>query len=226
MRQKWRQLTYLHWPVDPSVVQATLPGGLFVDTYEGQAWIGLVPFSLHLQVPVLSRWKWGTSFAETNVRTYVKDRHGRAGVWFYSLDADRLAAVVAARTSYRLPYLWSAMSIAERDDSISYTSKRMWPGPKGARADIEVRIGAAYEPDEATDLEHFLTARWALFSSHKRGLHHAPVSHERWPLHHVELIRLDEDVVQTAGLPKPIGEPHVLFSPGVDVSVGLPHRVD
>ena len=98
MRQTWRDLTFLHWPYDPSLVRPLVPAELELDLYDGAAWVGLVPFVItgltHPRAPVLP---WLSNFPETNVRTYVVDRKGRNGVWFFSLDAGRLAAVIGAR---------------------------------------------------------------------------------------------------------------------------------
>ena len=99
MRQRWERLTFLHWPFQPADVQRLLPDGLETETYDGAAWVGLVPFYMRVATPGGHRVPWISNFCETNVRTYVRDRAGRSGIWFFSLDASRLGVVVTARVT-------------------------------------------------------------------------------------------------------------------------------
>ena len=225
MNHSWEDLTFIHWSFPIDVVQAVLPPGLTVHSYDGKAWVALVPFRIVTRLPGLPAVPWLSRLPETNVRTYVKDHTGRVGLWFCSLDADRLAAVVAARVSYRLPYFWSVMSMQKNGNEITYDSKRKWPAPAGATSHVRMRIGDSIAPSELTSLEHFLTARWTLFSAHKRGLHYANIHHSPWPLHRAELLSLDETVFAAAGLPSGEGDPVVHFSEGVRVRIGPPHPV-
>jgi uncharacterized protein YqjF (DUF2071 family) len=101
--QKWRDLFFLHWSCHPRLVEETLPKGLKVDTYEDQAYIGIVPFKIPEIRPVFLPSKLGFGMYEVNVRTYVTDLNGNKGVWFYSLDANHRLAVFAARAFYKLP---------------------------------------------------------------------------------------------------------------------------
>src|ERR1044072_1701490 len=102
MYQAWRNLTFLHWRYPPAVMQAHLPKGLQVDTFDGSAWLRLAPVLLGLTY---------STFPETNVLTYVRGPDGKSGVWFFSLDAASLSAVIGARIAYGLPYMWSRMSV-------------------------------------------------------------------------------------------------------------------
>ena len=144
MRQRWEQLTFLHWSYDPAVVQRLLPGGLTVDTYGGRAWVGLVPFFMRVHTPGDRGVPWVSNFCETNVRTYARDRDGRAGIWFLSLDAARLGAVAVARASYRLPYFWSSMRLTAQAGP---AGRRRSPIPASAgsraRAPRSARSGSA-----------------------------------------------------------------------------------
>ena len=220
--QHWGDLTMLHWPVAPEVVAPLLPAGTEPDVLDGVTYVGLVPFVMSRvrilgtpPLPYLSR------FAETNVRLYAFDpASGRRGVVFRSLEAARLLPVVAAKASYRLPYLWAQMSVRHGPDTVSYQTRRRWPGPRGAGGTVRVRKGPPFAADE---LALFLTARWGLFSSWYGGrTAFAPVDHGAWPLHRAELLDLDDDLVVAAGLPAPHGEPHVLWTPGVRVRIGRP----
>ncbi|WP_422773649.1 YqjF family protein [Plantactinospora sp. WMMC1484] len=224
MHQEWNQLSFVHWRYPAETVQALLPDGLEVETYDGSAWIGLVPFLMQgVRPPVLPAAPWLSAFPETNVRTYVRDRRGRSGIWFFSLDAARLPAVLTARSSYALPYFWSRMRVEVDGDRISYRSRRRWPGPRGARADVEVRLGPLLTESEADPLAHFLTARYRLFSVIAGRLVAAEAEHPPWPLHRLDLLRLEENLLTAAGLPAPRGEPLGHASPGVRVRIGMWH---
>jgi uncharacterized protein YqjF (DUF2071 family) len=168
----WDELTFLHWPYPADEVQRLLPAGLEVETSDGMAWVGLVPFFLRVGLPGVRPVRWLSQFAETNVRTYVRGSDGRSGIWFFSLDAARLGAVLIARATYRLPYFWSRMQLERDGSSIRYECTRRWPGPRGARSSLAIDIGDPFAPGELTPLDHFLTARWALYSSPRSGLHH------------------------------------------------------
>lgn len=224
LTQSWLDLAFLHWAADPADVAPLLPPGTTPDTLHGVTYIGLVAFRMHRVgwfrlpgVPYLG------TFPETNVRLYSRDAHGRRGVVFRSLDASRLIPVAVARAAFRLPYLWSRMSIRRDGDVLTYTSTRRWPGPRGAHSRIALRIGERVE--DPSELEHFLTARWGMHNTFLGRSVYLPNTHPRWPLHRGELIECDEDLVRAAGLPEPEGEPvSVLYSPGVPVRFGRPAR--
>ncbi len=222
--QGWRDVAFLHWAVPPSTVASLLPAGTRPDVHEGATFVGLIPFRME-RIGVLGSpgIPYLGSFAETNVRLYSVDEQGRRGVVFRSLDADRLLPVLAARWAARLPYHWSRMRIEQHGDVRVYVSRRRWPGPRGARSTIRLRIGRRMpEPDA---LARFLTARWGLHRPGRRGAVYWPNEHGEWPLHRAELLDLSEDLVAAAGLARVARPPDsVLFSPGVDVRFGPPVR--
>ena len=222
MVQQWRDLAYLHWRYPADEVKALLPRGLEVDTFDGSAWVGLIPFSMRkIGLPHLPAVPYLGSFPEVNVRTYVR-HNGVPGVWFFSLDVNRLVPAFVARTTYFLPYCWGGARNERIDNELVTSVNRRWPSR--AASSIRVDIGDAIaEPDE---LSVFLSARWGLYSRGLRGnLRYAPVEHEKWPLHRARLVALDDTLVSAAGLSAPAGEPHVMFSPGVSVRIGLPRRL-
>lgn len=224
MRQRWQRLTFLHWPFEPAAVQRLLPDGLRADLFDGAAWVGLVPFFMRVATPGGRESPWVSRFCETNIRTYVRDRAGRAGIWFLSLDAARLGAVVVARTTYRLPYFWSAMHITGTGDGIAYRCRRRLPGPRGATSEVAIGIGDRFGDSELSERDHFLTARWILFTVFGGRPMLARACHDPWPLHRAQVLRLDYGLISSAGLPAPEGEPLVHYSPGVDVAIGRPER--
>ncbi len=214
----------LHWRYPAAEVQALLPEGLTVETFDGSAWVGLVPFQMRIDVPFVPALPRILHFPETNVRTYVSGRSGEPGVYFFSLEASALVSVVTARVTYQVPYFWADMSIEHRGDRLRYESRRYWPKPRGASSLVEVDVGPAFEPGEADDLDRFLTARWALYGDLGPWITYASMFHEPWPLHHAEVIRWDDELVAAAGLSQPTVPPLVHYSPGVNVRCGWPGR--
>ena len=140
MRMAWEDLTMLHWRYEPEEVQRLLPDGLTVETFDQSAWVGLIPFQMRVDVPFAPTMASILHFPETNVRTYVVGKSGEPGVYFWSLEASSLPAVVVARNTYQVPYFWADMSIERTDadgepitrhpvegDKITYASARKWP---------------------------------------------------------------------------------------------------
>jgi uncharacterized protein len=224
MRQRWERLTFLHWKFDPADVARLLPDGLEPDLFEGAAWVGLVPFFMHVATGHGRTAPWASRFCETNVRTYVRDRDGRVGIWFFSLDAARLGAVAVARTTYQLPYYWSHLRVSGDDHALTYHCRRHWTGARDVHSQVQVTVGDRFGASELTERDHFLTARWVLFSVAGRRYRFARACHDPWPLYRAEATMVDDVLVQAAGLPAPAGTPLVHYSPGVDVTIGPPQR--
>jgi uncharacterized protein len=220
LRQRWAELAYLHWRYEPSVIQRLMPAGVRVDTYDGSAWVGLIPFEMRdVQLGPTPPLPWLGSFIEINVRTYVIDPSGRRAVWFFSLDVPRLAVVAIARSVFALPYCWADAHHTVVGDSHRYRMERRWPRVSQPMVDIGFRVGERLDNDEVGDLEHFLSARWALLTSRRARLLYGRVHHARWPLHRIDDLHVDESVIAAAGLPAPDGPPHAMYSPGVDVEL-------
>jgi uncharacterized protein YqjF (DUF2071 family) len=223
MLHRWDTATFLHWSFPPATVQQLLPPSLEVDTFEGRAWVGLVPFFMEVTVPSVPVLPWVARFCETNVRTYARDASGRTGVWFLSLDAARLGAVVTARATYRMPYFWSRMRIARGGSTVSYSCARRWPGPRAA-SEVVVDIGDPFGAAELTARDHWLTARFMLFSVSGRRRRVARAAHPPWVLRHASARVCRDELVAAAGLPAPADPPVVHYSDGVDVRVGRPEQ--
>jgi uncharacterized protein len=225
MIQRWRQMSFLHWRFPVDAVQPLLPDGVTVHTFDGAAWVGLLPFLMDdVRPPRVPPLPWLSRFPETNLRTYVRGPDGRTGIWFFSLDAARLPAVAAARLSLGLPYCWSRMSVRADHDALVYRGRRRVPGPTGAGYDVRIRFGAAYREGELGPLDHFLTARYRLYSQLLGRLVAVDVQHPPWPLRRAELLGLRQDLTRAAGLPPPAGPPLLHASPGVQVRIGVPER--
>lgn len=217
--QRWRTLAFLHWEVPVEVIAAQLPRDLSVDTFEGKAWVGVVPFTMKDVSPWWAPSVPGISnFHELNVRTYVH-AGGVPGVWFFSLDAAASIAVIAARTGWHLPYHRAAMEMEVTGDEVRYTSRRLWPGPKPAELSLRYRIGESLGEAVPGTFEHFLAERYVLFADQGSGLASGTVHHRPYPLHRAEVIELSQSMVAVNGLGEVSGPPHILYSPGVDVDV-------
>ncbi|MGA8994847.1 MAG: DUF2071 domain-containing protein [Nocardioidaceae bacterium] len=229
MNQDWRDLTFLHWAVDPEQVAALMPPGVRPDVLDGRTYVGLIPFRMvDAGVSRGPGVPWAGSFLETNVRLYSVDSTGRRGIVFLSLDSDRAVVVAGARAVFGLPYRWARMRYDERPDGDAagpgrvhrYRARLRRPGP-GVRSRIVVRSGG---PRPATALDDFLSARWGLHVRWWGRTLHVPNSHDRWPLREAELLELDDDLMASVGLPGLASRPpdQVAFSPGVHTEFGLP----
>lgn len=228
LRNRWDNLTFVHWRYDPEVVQALLPEGLRIDTFDGDAYVSLVPFEMKQATPrFVPPLPWISNFAETNVRTYVVDSAGNRAVWFFSLEADRLAIVAFARLLLGFPYIWSDLTVEAENDRRRYeTTKRRWPHRPRSTTAISIEIG--HEIADPTDLDTFLTARWGTVARWpmKRGrLRHHPVDHPQWRIHDATLCEYHDESFEAAGLPTPTGEPIVRWVEAIDAWFGRPARV-
>ena len=217
MLQRWRDLTFLHWRYQPNVIRSLLPRQVELDTFDGSAWVGLTPFKLtDLRLPHLPAVPWISHFAETNVRTYVRGPDGERGVWFFTLEADRLLAVIGARWFFHLPYRWAHMQVMKDESCVTYKSTRSrWFG-QGV-SDLVIKPGQLLR---AGDLENFLTARYRLYTTDRGRLAFAQIDHEPWPLRAAQANRLDQDLFRNSGVPQPLGQPHVLHSVSLNVRIG------
>lgn len=226
LRQRWSELAYFHWPYEPAAVQRLLPAGVRVDTFDGAAWVGLIPFEMRNvqfgRTPPMRR--LGT-FVEVNVRTYVVDTLGRRAVWFFSLDVPRLAAVAVARSVFGLPYFWAHAEHSIDGDRHLYQTQRRWSTGGPASADIRFRVAAQLADSETGALDHFLYARWGMVAERRQQLSYGRVDHPQWPLHRVDGVEIDQTLVEAAGLPTPDGAPHAHYSPGVDVRIAWYEKI-
>ncbi|WEO75730.1 DUF2071 domain-containing protein [Cryobacterium sp. SO2] len=218
--QRWSHLAFLHWRVDPGLVAPLLPDGLRPDVFDGSSWVGLIPFVLDRATvfgspPV----PYFGSFVEVNVRLYAVDSRGRRGVVFVSLEASRLAAVLAARALFSIPYMWSRTRLEVAAGEYRYSSARHFAA--SAHTDIVVRpTGRPVVNDMLAD---FLTARWALFTRVRGRTIHLRNHHEPWALFGAEVLTLDDTLLATAGFPGLAGTrapDSVLYSPGVTTWFG------
>jgi uncharacterized protein len=215
MTQEWNELLFAHWRFAPDVVQKLIPHEFKIDTFDGAAWIGVVPFRMQKVrprltplIPVLSE------FLELNVRTYVTVG-GVPGVYFFSLDASSLFAVEGARQWFHLPYFFAEMFSHERDGSYHYRSRRV--DKRGLPADLDM----IYRPiddvfySEPNTLEQFLTERYCLYTISGDGqVVRAHVHHKQWPLQLAEAQFKTNTMLSPLGL-EAVAKPVLHFSKSI-----------
>jgi uncharacterized protein YqjF (DUF2071 family) len=223
MRMRWTDLLFAHWPMDPAPLQVHLPAGLVLDTFGGQAWLGIVPFRMEdvapRGLPAVPRL---SVFPELNVRTYVTHR-GLPGVWFFSLDAASRPTVVGARRWFHLPYFHATMAIETRDDDVVYRSARRDASAPPAAFRATYRPTGPVEVAAPGSLEDWLTARWRLFAATPDGrVVRSEIRHRPWPLQPAEAELDGAGLAAAHGLVLPDGPPHLRYSRRVDVRAWWP----
>jgi len=221
----WENLLFAHWPVDAQAMRRLVPPELEVDLFDGVAWVGLVPFTMRrCAFRGIPRLPGLADFHECNVRTYVRHA-GKAGVWFFSLDAATLLPVLGGRWLWNLNYVWSRFNVQHRDAETDYRLTRMnVPGlgdGQAARLHIAWRAGAAMPPSRPGTLEHFLTERYWLFTKKRTwaGIRvmAGRMHHSMWPLRRAEVLHLDDSLIRAAGLAVS-GPPIAFASDRIDVT--------
>lgn len=217
--QSWHHLLFLHWEVPAETIQKTLPESLEVDTFEGRAFVGVVPFTMRDVAPWWSPSVPGISnFHELNVRTYVHRKGRDPAVWFYSLDAANRLPVLLARALWHLPYHHARMRLSVGQGQIGYSSERRKKAPKPAMLEARYEVAQRLGPSAPGTLEHFLAERYLLYAKKGDALYVGQVHHKPYPLHRARVVELRQTMVEAAGF-EAKGEPMAHYAPFVDVDV-------
>ncbi len=216
MVQIWHDLLFAHWPIPPELMRRHVPPELPLDVFNGQAWIGIVPFHMSNvrprwvpPLPGLSR------FPELNMRTYVT-LDNKPGIYFFSLDAANLPAVWAARALYHLPYFHARMSVDVKADHVTYSSRR-------AQGDVEL-LGK-YQPISAVQfrqsntLEYWLTERYCLYTVHKGCVCRCEIQHRPWPLQEASAQFQKNTMAAAANISLPEDKPLLHFAKRQEVLI-------
>jgi uncharacterized protein YqjF (DUF2071 family) len=227
MRQEWHNLLFAHWVLPPNIVRKVVPTELPLDLWEGQAYVGVVPFVIrNLRPRGLPALPGISHFGENNVRTYVTV-DGKPGVYFFSLDAENLSAVLGARLTYSLPYFKANFEIREADGFIEYGSlRKVRPRPAELRARYRPLPDVLPWEPMNTAIERFLTERYCLYTVVAGHVYRTHIHHLPWPLQLAEAEIQLNSMAQTIPLDLS-AQPHLLhFSKFLDVLVWWPERVE
>jgi uncharacterized protein YqjF (DUF2071 family) len=226
MTQTWHDLLFAHWPVDAALLRAKVPRAFPLDTFDGQAWVGVVPFRMSnvapRGLPALPRI---SAFPELNVRTYVT-RDGKPGVYFFSLDAANALAVQTARHVAHLPYYRASMDVADREGWIHYRSRRIAAAAAPAELAARYRARGPARPPIAGTLEHFLTERYCLYTEDNAGRsYRLEIHHPPWPLQSADAEFERNTMAQAAGIPLPSAPPLLHFAQRQDMVAWMHQRL-
>lgn len=215
MQQIWNDLLFAHWPVPPEALRPLVPSVLQLDRFEGQCWVAVTPFHMtgvrpHFIPPMPGL----SAFPELNVRTYVT-YGGKPGVFFFSLDAGNRLASWGARASYRLPYFYAKMRVADRQDWIDYESVR----DRRAQFFGKYRPTAPVELRSRGTLEHWLTERYCLYTVVRNSVYRAEIHHQQWPLQDAAAEISINTMAKAAGIDLPGIQPLTHFSKRLQVLI-------
>jgi len=219
--QTWQDLLFVHWEVPPQFLRPRLPPGLELDTFDGRAYVGLIPFLMRdvRPVAVLPPVPTAATFPEINLRTYVRFG-GEPGVWFFSLDAASGLAVIGGRALFHLPYHRADATIGKDKDTTVIDSVRRWPEPRAGRFRARYTVGEPLGIAEPGTLRHFLVERYTLYTlDGSDNLARARVRHAPYPLWRAKVERVDETLMAAARLPSNGNRTEDYFSSGVTVDV-------
>ena len=222
MAQSWHDLLFAHWPVNAAVMRPLLPPQLQVDTFEGSAWLAVVPFRMTgVRLRGTLALPWLSAFPELNVRTYVTC-DGKPGVWFFSLDAGNALAVAIARAWFHLPYFRARMSCTNQDGWNHYESERTHRGEPAAFLKCRYRpLGKVFSPQSGT-LEHFLTERYCLYTvDGSNRIIRGEIHHPPWPLQRAEAELAQNSMAESFGVAL-ASRPLLHFAGRQDVLVWAP----
>lgn len=216
MGQVWHDLLFAHWPVTFESLRPLVPPQLHLDMFDGQCWVGVVPFWMSgvrgrglPAAPGVSR------FPELNVRTYVTNGD-KPGVYFFSLDAGSRMAVWGARALYHLPYFYADMKSENVGVAVQYRSAR-----RGGSAQFHARYRptAPVERRQPGSLEHWLTERYCLYTVHRDTVYRGEIHHAPWPLQNACAQISVNSMADAAGIVLPNTKPLLYFARRQDVLV-------
>lgn len=225
MHQHWGKLLFMHWRIDAELLRPLIPSPLSIDTFDGAAWIGEIPFTMWgVRASLLPAIPGTSAFHELNVRTYVHF-NGAPGVWFFSLDAAHRLAVWGARKFYYLPYFNADMSLEQTGRGIDYSSRRT--DKRGPQAEFQARwiIGGPLPQSPPESIEFFLTERYCLYSAHGGQLYRSRIFHEPWPLSTAKVDSHRSTMIESIGLRQPKSEPLLHYAESIAVDIWPLKRV-
>ncbi len=223
MYQSWQKLLFLHWEVDAAEIQNLLPEGLYVDTFENSAYVGIVPFYMwNIRPRYLPALPWVSYFLELNVRTYVHDENGVPGVWFFSLDTNQPIAAYLGRRFFYMPYTNAHMQAEKKNEGVIQYQCHRNNTSSEEKTEFVYRGISDPEPAKPGTLDYFLVERYLLYAVNTKtgALYSGRVFHLPYPLQQVEVSCFSIAPIKQAGIHGLDSDPvHALYSEGVDVRV-------
>jgi len=228
---RWEDLAFLHWPVNPDLVRPHIPDGLELETFDGKAWLGVVPFLM-----AATRFRWlpamptANRFLETNLRTYVRNakdtaHDGRPGVWFFSLDAESRLAVMGARAGFGLPYFHARQSCQRNDGLVTYHNERRDRRGPPATFAANWRVNGDAAIAKPGSLEHFLVERYCLYAMRRGQLVRGEIMHEPWRLSPITLDLQSNNMTRLLNLELSGPPVTALMADPIDVAAWSPERI-
>jgi uncharacterized protein YqjF (DUF2071 family) len=202
MKQEWHNLLFAHWAVEAAQLQPLIPHGLTLDTFDGQTWIGVVPFQMRgIRLRISTTVPYLSAFAELNVRTYVTVNGDKPGVYFFSLDAANPIGVWLGRNWYHLPYFNAEMSVQVADENVTYRSTRTHKNaPSGEFRGKYRPVSDVFHAQPGT-LDHWLVERYCLYTIGRKGrVLRGNIHHVQWPLQRAEA-EIEQNTVAPFALP-------------------------
>ncbi len=227
MTMSWVHLLAAHWPVEPELLQQRLPDGLTIDTWEGEAWLSVVPFEMDNTAPRgLTWWPRPMRFPELNLRTYVTVDGDKPGVWFFNLEAASRLAVWGARTFFHLPYFNAEMEITVEGEAVEFSSVRTHRGAPPAEFAASYTPNGPVRPAREGSFEQWVMERYCLYSHNRGVIYCGEVQHKPWPLRPATVDIETNTLFQAIDLELSTEPAHVHFAEHIDVLGWGLQRVD
>lgn len=178
--QTWNNLLFSHWPIPSKIIKEHLPSSLEVDLFDGQAWVGIIPFYVnHMRIRGLPSIPYFHAYVELNVRTYVTYK-GTPGIYFFSLDANKWMHVIGAKIGAFLPYRYASMDMKEENHIIHFYSRRKHTKSEGEQLKLTYQSSSEIYLPNPDSLEYWLFERYCFFTSRGNYLYRGDIHHDRW----------------------------------------------
>jgi uncharacterized protein YqjF (DUF2071 family) len=234
--QRWNDLLFAHFAIDPPLLRRLVPDALTLDLYDGVAWVTISPCcTSHLRpggVPPLPRLSF---FPQVNLRTYVT-MGGKPGLFYFSVDAASLPAVWLARIFFRMPYWHSAIQVSgatmqarnPQEKTIHFHSCRLHgPTSLNGPARFEAIYSPEGDPEQARhgSLDEFLTERYCMYSWNRRKFYRIEVHHQPWLLQQTSVEIRANSIVEPLGLALPMKPDVCHFSRSIKMLMWAPESI-
>ncbi|CAN5601489.1 DUF2071 domain-containing protein [soil metagenome] len=223
---RWTDVFFAHWPVPVDAIRPLIAPGLEIERFDGTAWLTIASLQISSLAPRFFPSLPGISaFPQLNVRTYVTTG-GKPGVWFFSLDAADVLAVIGTRMVFHLPYVRALMTMNQVGGTVSFSSRRRDPFFPQAEFRAEYRSLGDPQPATGGALDAFLAERYCLYAADRDGrLYRSEVHHCPWPVQDVEAAILENTMHTAAGVRLPDLKPLVRYASRVDVLAWSSKRI-